>query len=123
MKSRRGSFLFLEAASFKPLAIFRIGIAAVLLAQVQVLWRYRDLLMDEFGPVPWVLSDRLLDPLLPRLSYLTEWLAPYGVSSWAVVTVFLAAHTVAAVLLAAGYRTRVSAIAAWATYLPLRYAG
>jgi hypothetical protein len=123
MKSRKGDFLFLEAASFKPLAIFRIGVAAVLLAQVQVLWRYRDLLMDEFGPVPWILSDRLLDPMLPRLSYLTAWLAPYGVGSGAVVTAFLAMHTIAAVLLAAGYRTRIAAIAAWATYLPLRYAG
>jgi len=123
MKSPKRNFLFLEAASFKPLAIFRIGIAAILLAQVQVLWRYRDLLMDEFGPVPWVLSDRLLDPLLPRLSYVTAWLAPYGVSSGAVVTAFLAMHTIAVVLLAAGYRTRIAAIAAWATYLPLRYAG
>jgi len=54
---------------------------------------------------------------------LTAWLAPYGVGSGAVVTAFLAMHTIAAVLLAAGYRTRIAAIAAWATYLPLRYAG
>jgi hypothetical protein len=115
--------LFLEAASFKPLAIFRIGLAAVLLAQVQVLWRHRDLLLDEFGPVPWVISDRLLDPLLPRLSYVCNWLAPHGVSSEQVVTAFLAAHALGAALLLAGYRTRWAAVLAWATYLPIRYTG
>ena len=115
--------LFLEAASFKPLALFRIGIAAVLLAQAQVLYRYRDLLLNEFGPVPWVISDRLLDPWLPRLSHFSAWLAPYGVSSDALVALFLAAHALAGVLLLFGYRTRTAAVIAWLTYLPLRYAG
>ena len=113
--------LFLEASSFKPLAIFRIGIALVLLAQAQVLWRYRDLLLDEFGPIPWVLSDRLLDPLLPKLSLFAAWLAPYGWSSADVVTAFLAIHAIAAALLLVGLGTRAAAVVAWATYLPIRY--
>jgi len=115
--------LFLETASFKPLAILRIGIGVVLLAQAQVLWRYRDLLLNEFGPVPWVISDRLLDPLLPRLSTFSAWLAPHGVSSDAVVLAFLALHAVSAALLLVGYRTRWAAGVAWLTYLPLRYTG
>jgi len=115
--------LFLETASFKPLAIFRIGVALVLLVQAQVLWRYRDLLLDEFGPIPWVISDRLLDPLLPNISYFAAWLAPFGWSSGDVVTAFLAIHAMAATLLLVGLGTRAAAVAAWATYLPLRYAG
>ena len=115
--------LFIEATSFKPLAILRIGIAAALLVQGIVLWRYRDLLLAEFGPVPWILSDRLLDPLVPRLSYFTAWLAPFGVGSMQVVELFVLLHIAACAFLLLGYRTRWAAIGAWATYLPLRYTG
>jgi hypothetical protein len=55
-----------EAASFKPLAAMRIGLGAVLLAQAQVLWAYRDLLLNPIGPVPWALSDTWIDPWIPE---------------------------------------------------------
>ena len=118
-----GGSLLLEASSFIPLAIFRIGLAAILLAQAQVLWEYRELLLDEFGPVPWIISDRMLDPFLPRLSYLAAWLAPAGISSKELVAGFLIAHGIGAALLLAGYCTRWAALLAWATYVVLRSTG
>jgi hypothetical protein len=117
---RARGLLFLEAASFKPLAIFRVGIALVLAIQAQVLWTHRDLLMNEFGPVPWILSDRLLDPLLPRISYLA---AAFGVGGETLVTGLLAAHATSAMFLLLGLGTRWAALAAWLSYLPLLYSG
>ena len=118
-----GGSLLLEASSFIPLAILRIGLAAILLAQAQVLWEYRELLLDEFGPVPWIISDRMLDPFLPRLSYLAAWLAPTGISSKELVAGFLIAHGIGAALLLVGYCTRWAALLAWATYVVLRTTG
>jgi uncharacterized membrane protein YphA (DoxX/SURF4 family) len=118
---RARGLLLLEAASFKPLAVFRIGIAFVLLAQVQVLWRFREILLAEEGPIPWAVTDRILDPLLPRLSTFAAVLGPPGIGPEQVTAMFLALHAVAALLLLVGWRTRIAALVAWGTYLPLRY--
>ena len=121
--SGAGGSLLLEASSFLPLALFRIGLAALLLAQAQVLWEYRELLLDEFGPVPWSISDQFLDPFLPRMSDLAAWVSPAGISSRQLVAGFLLAHTVGAALLLVGYCTRGAALLAWSTYVVLRCTG
>src|SRR5260221_819451 len=46
-----------DAASFKPLAVLRIGVALILLAQARVLWDYRELLLSETGPLKWAVID------------------------------------------------------------------
>lgn len=112
-----------DARSFKPLAVLRIGLGLILLLQAAVLWKYRELLLNEYGPVPWELSDAWVDPLLPKLSSLLAWLGPMGMSSDQLVTLVLSIHVLAAVFLTLGFKTRVFAVIAWLSFLPLRNTG
>jgi uncharacterized membrane protein YphA (DoxX/SURF4 family) len=114
-----GRRLLSEAASYKPLAILRIGVALILLAQGAMLWGYRELLLDENGLVPWALSEALIDPLMPRLSAVAALLAPMGVSSRQTVTIVMGVHLLAATGLLAGLGTRACAFVAWITHLAL----
>ena len=121
--SRAWQALASDSASLKPLAALRIGLAAILLGQLLVLWEYRDLLLGEFGLVPWVIGDAMTDPLLPKLSHVASWLAPLGIDSRSVVGIVLLAHGAGAAFLLLGYKTRAAALVAWATYLPLKNSG
>ncbi|HXN15009.1 MAG TPA: HTTM domain-containing protein [Usitatibacter sp.] len=108
-----------DAASFKPLAVLRIGISAILLFQGVVLWEYRDILLNEFGPVPWNIADSMVDPLRPKLSHWLSWLAPLGVGSVELVVGVLAVHLLSALCLLVGFQTRIVAFLAWITHLAL----
>ncbi len=115
--------LFSDSAAPQPLAFFRIGLAAVALWQALVLSRHRDLLVDEFGLVPWIISEPMTDPWLPKLSHFAGLLQPLGAGSDAAVTILLLAHAACATLLLVGYRTRAAAIATWLTFLPFKNTG
>ena len=110
-----------DAAAYEPLAILRIGVAAVALLQALVLWPFRDLLLGEHGIVPWSINDLYVDPWVPTLADLAPLGAVLGVSSDVVVTAVLALHIASALLLLLGWKTRFAATLAWATYLPLRH--
>jgi predicted DCC family thiol-disulfide oxidoreductase YuxK/uncharacterized membrane protein YphA (DoxX/SURF4 family) len=111
--------LLSEAASYKPLAILRIGTAAILLAQGAYLWGYRDVLLYDQGLVPWELGESFIDPLMPRLSGIAAALAPLGISSQVATGLVVAVHLIAALGLLLGFATRASAIVAWLTHLVL----
>ncbi len=108
-----------EAASYKPLAILRIGVALILLWQGALTWSHRDLLLDELGLVPWSLGEQLIDPALSRLSTLAAFFAHFGLTSQQTVTLVMGVHLVAAAGLLAGFMTRTCAFAAWITHLIL----
>lgn len=111
------------AASYKPLAILRIGLGVVLLLQAMVLWGYRDLLLVPDGLVPWEVSELWVDPLLPKMSHVAGLLAPLGLDAHAAAAVTLAIHALCALLLLFGLWTRASAAVAWLTYLPIKGTG
>lgn len=108
-----------EAASYKPLAILRIGVGLILLWQGALTWSHRELLLDEFGLVAWSLGEQLIDPAMPRLSPLAAFFAIFGLSSQQTVTLVMGIHLVAAAGLLAGFMTRTCAFAAWITHLVL----
>jgi predicted DCC family thiol-disulfide oxidoreductase YuxK/uncharacterized membrane protein YphA (DoxX/SURF4 family) len=115
--------LFSEAASYKPLAILRIGTAFILLAQGAYLWEYRELLLYDNGYIPWSLSDQMMEPLLPRISILAAALAPLGVTSQQATMLVVGAQLVAALCLMLGLGTRASAFVAWLTHLAIMGSG
>src|SRR5258707_2354843 len=108
-----------EAASYKPLAILRIGTGAILLAQGAYLWGYRDVLLYDQGLVPWELGESFIDALMPRLSGIVAVLAPLGISSQVATGLVVAVHLIAALALLLGFATRPSAVVAWLTHLVL----
>jgi hypothetical protein len=112
-----------DASAPEPLAIFRIGLATVALLQALMLWAYRDLLLNEYGVVPWLISDPMTDPLFLKVSHVAALLRPLGADADASVAILLAIHMAAAGALLVGYRTRAAAIATWLTYVPLKNTG
>jgi hypothetical protein len=112
-----------DTAAAQPLAFFRMGIALVALIQAMVLWAHRDLLLAEFGLVPWIISGRMTDPLLLKVSDVAAMLQPLGVGSDGTVALVLVVHAAAAAALLAGWRTRIAAVLAWLTWLPLKNTG
>lgn len=98
----------------------RILVGLVLVAQAQVLWYYRDLLLNPEGPLPWSVSDSWVDPLLPKLSDLAPLFGWAGLGAGAVVAVVLAIHALAAAFMVVGYYTRSSVLVAWLTFMLIR---
>jgi uncharacterized membrane protein YphA (DoxX/SURF4 family) len=111
--------LLTEAASYKPLAILRIGVALILLWQGALTWGHRELLLDEFGLVAWWLGEQLIDPMMPRVSTVAAFFAHFGLTSQQTVTVLMATHLLAAAGLLFGFKTRACAFVAWITHLVL----
>lgn len=109
-----------EAASAKPLAALRILIGLVLLAQAKVLWTYRYTLLNPEGPLPWSITDKWLDPLAPTVSDVLRLLQPIGVGTEAGVALVLGVHALAAAFYLVGYRTRLSTVVAWLTFVLIR---
>ena len=120
---RAWAILASDSSRAEPLALFRIGLAAVALVQAVVLWSYRDLLLGEYGLVPWIISEPMTDPLFLKLSHVAALLQPFGVGADASVAVLLLVHAASAIALLVGYRTRPAAIATWLTFLPLKNTG
>jgi hypothetical protein len=110
-----------QAAAYEPLAILRIGVATLALVQAGLLFPYRELLLGEHGIVAWPVVSLYVDPWVPTPAALAPLAAAAGVSSAGLVTALFAAHAIGALLLLLGWRTRLAAIATWATYLPLRH--
>ncbi len=117
------AFALAGAASYRSLAVLRIGVSAVLLFQAAVLWAYRDILLNADGLIAWEVSEQWLDPLLLRMSHVHALLAPLGLEANGSAAVLLATHAIAALLLLLGKWTRAAALLAWITYLPLKATG
>lgn len=111
------------ASSYKPLAVLRIGLSALLLLQALVLLWHRDWLLDAYGLVPWEVSEQWVNPALPTMSWVHSMLAPLGASHVATANAVLGLHAAAAALLLAGRWTRVAAVVAWLTFLPIKQTG
>ena len=108
-----------DARSYKPLAILRAGVALIVLVQLAFLWPARGLLLDDNGLVPWVLGEALIDPLMPRMSWVAAAVAPLGIGSHGAVTLVLALQLAGGVGLLLGWRTRICAAIVWLTHLAI----
>ena len=115
--SRAREVFLSDAVSLKPLAAFRIGLAAVLLYQAMLLGEYRQLLLYEGGPVSWALGESLIDPLIPTFSRLLAGAAPLGITSEGLVLIVFGAHVAAVSALLVGFQTRSAALVAWITHV------
>ena len=98
----------------------RIIVGAVLLVQAYVLWKYRDVLLNPQGPLPWSITDTWVDPLLPKLSDVVAAFAGVGLDSMVAVASVLALHALAAAFYLLGYRTRLATIVAWGTFVLIK---
>jgi hypothetical protein len=115
-------FLF-TPASPRPLAVFRVGLASVLLVQAFTLMESLLSLFGNQGIVQWSVSALLVRPELPHLSWLASALAPLGVSADACLRGVFMVYVAALAGLLLGWQTRASAIVAWFTHLLLMTTG
>ena len=106
-----------DADSYKPLAVMRMIVGAVLLVQAYILFKYRDILLNPEGPLPWAISDSWIDPLLPKLSHVVSAFGSVGLAPGAAIAAVLAIHAIASAFYLVGYRTRLSTIVAWASFV------
>lgn len=110
-------------ASARPLAVFRIGLAAVLLGQAIALMNSVFALYGPQGIVQWSVGAQLLNPGTPHLSWLVAMLEPLGLSPSAVVQGTFLVYVSALSALLIGWFTRPAAILACLTHLLLMTTG
>jgi hypothetical protein len=109
--------------SARPLAVFRIGLAAVLLAQAFALAPQLQELFGNDGLVQWSVVDRAIPAGVPRLRWLSSVVAPFGVSDAACVRAVFWTYIAGLGCLLVGWRTRLAAGAAWLTHMMLSMSG
>ncbi|MCY1044125.1 hypothetical protein OV208_22600 [Corallococcus sp. bb12-1] len=110
-------------SSAGPLAVFRIGVASLLLVQAWTLAGSLPELFGERGLVPSSVSGPMASPWVPRLDAVAGALAPLGISQAAGVQGLAFLYVVALVGLLLGVRTRLSAVAAWVVHTVLMNSG
>lgn len=109
-----------DAASFRPLAVLRIGLALLLVAQAALLVAHRDWLLDAEGLVAWPIAEQFIDPALPAMGRLQSLL---GLGDRATANAVVTLHVAGALLLLVGWQTRAAAVVAWLTFLPIKNSG
>lgn len=109
----RFMMFFFKPASALPLAVFRIGIAAILLVQAFLM---RSTVMSFFastGLMQKKLTDVLADLSLPSLNSAITIAASFGVSEQKAIMAFGTIYIVFLVTLLLGFFTRTSAFVVW----------
>ncbi|XXT24095.1 HTTM domain-containing protein [Sorangium sp. So ce429] len=106
-------------ASAAPLAVLRIGLASVLLAQAAMVAPALFDLYGQSGILQTPLLDALGRPGSVRLSWLIDRLAPLGIGEVPIIVAVGAFYVLALVALLAGWHTRMAAAGAWLSHLTL----
>ena len=128
MNETRGFFkriesFFLKPASPRPIAVLRIGLALVLIAQAYML---RTTVLDFFagdGLIQGDLATYLGISDAPRVSWIVKILAPYGISETACIFATCWVYLISLVLLCLGLGTRVASVVAWLLHWTLMNTG
>lgn len=110
-------------APARPLAAFRIGVAAVLLIQLVAVAPWALELYGARGLIQRPLIDASLPPDLPRVGWVADALAGRGVADADCVRGLCLAYAAGLACLLVGWRTRAAAAVAWAAHLALRTSG
>jgi hypothetical protein len=113
--ARRVADFFVAPASPAPLAAFRIGVATVLLLQALTLSRNLLDLYGNRGIVQWQVMDGTVDPIVPRLHWVSSTLGRIGVPDSACVQGVFLIYVAALAAMLLGYRTRIATVIAWLT--------
>jgi hypothetical protein len=120
----RGTVDFVSRpASPRPLAVLRIGLAAVLLAQAFALAGNLQDLFGEYGIVQWAVSPFKAPGEVPSVNGIRSLLAPLGVSGATAVQLVFFTYVFCLVCLLVGWKTRVFAVIAWLTHMALKTTG
>ncbi len=101
----------LRPADPLPLALLRIGVAAVLLVKVAVEWAVLPALYGDAGPLPWSVTDHAVMPGAPTLSTAAAMLHHAGITVDATYVV-AAVFGFALIALLLGWMTRAAALIA-----------
>jgi Vitamin K-dependent gamma-carboxylase len=113
----------LQPASARPLAVLRIGIATVLIAEAAVIAAH---LHEYYGPLGLVqspLSEALVHSSLPSLRVAARVLSVVGIGEGATIQIAFAFYVIALHLLLIGYHTRIAALTSWLLFLAFKRAG
>jgi hypothetical protein len=110
-------------ASARPLAFFRIGLGAVLLAQATAVAGHLLELYGNQGIVQWSVAEPLAPAGVPRISWLAAVLAPFGAGEASCVRAVFLLYVAGLAGLLLGWRTRASACVAWLTHVALGVSG
>ena len=113
----------LAPASPRPLALFRVGLAAFELALALVLSPYLLQLYGQLGFVQWPVGELIIFPWLPTVGRLAAWLAPLGIAASAYVRGLHLVYVLSLVGLLLGWRSRWMAVIAWLIHLTLMNSG
>jgi hypothetical protein len=106
-----------------PLAVFRLGMAAVGLLHLALVWPYRLALYGPLGLVQWVIGESVAPPWVPRLGWLAAALGPFGVAPSTCVDLVCVAYLASLLALLVGWRTHATGAAAWLLHLALTTTG
>jgi hypothetical protein len=117
---RRAESFVTAPASARPLAVLRVGLAAVLLAQAYACSGSLMELYGSLGLVQQPINEALVHPGAPRLSWLAAALAPWGVGEGTCLHGLFLAYALSLTALLVGWHTRAAAVAAWLTHLTLK---
>ncbi len=107
------SAFFLTPASARPLAMMRIGLALVLIAEAYLI---RHEIMNFFahdGLVQGELAHHMSDPDAPRLAWLVDHLKPFGIAEEVCLFWATRIYFASLILLCLGLGTRLAAFTAW----------
>jgi hypothetical protein len=110
-------------ASPLPLAVLRIGLAAVLLLQALSIAGKLSELYGEQGIIQWSIVHTLSAEGMPRIAWIAEALAPYGVSADDCVRGVFLVQVASLACLLIGWHTHLAALLAWLTHLAMTVSG
>lgn len=99
--------------SARPLAFFRVGLAFVALVRMAALWPSLLDVFGQYGFVQWAITRSNLDSYLPHIGNVAILLKPLGVSADQTVRALAVLDVAVLAALAAGWRTRACALAAF----------
>jgi hypothetical protein len=110
-------------ASPRPLAVLRIGLALVLLAQALAVAGSLPALYGPHGLAYWEVTESTVPAGVPRVGWLADAPAPLGVDADTALRLTFLAYVAGLVYLLLGWRTRPAAAVAWLTHVALNAAG
>jgi hypothetical protein len=110
-------------ASARPLAVLRIGLAALLLLQAFALSADLLELYGDRGLVQWSVLEGATPQGVPRIRWVAEALAPLGVREAEAVRAVFLLYLAGLAGLLVGWHTRLAGALAWLTHLAMNESG
>jgi uncharacterized membrane protein YphA (DoxX/SURF4 family) len=104
---------FTRPTSPMPLAVFRIGVAGVLLAQDFVLSDFVSALYGQYGYIQWLVGSAIASPNMPTIEGFYELVGIYGIEPRGATFILFFLHIILCIFLLLGVCTRMAAFLLW----------